>query len=137
MEMTRHMRKAGMVLGMIGGVLDAIIGLVVIFGGTFLVRLYSRIGDVEVLQGLGAGVLTGVMIIAGLLILIAAAVAIIGAANAMKRPVLGGILMIIAGAPNILFNVPGLIIALILIVAGILALVGAKELKVAAPPPGA
>ncbi len=127
-----------MILGIIGGVVDALLGLLVIFGGMFAGSLIgSNLPGLEGLEATGVtgGMVTGVLVFVGILVLIVAALAIIGGAMAQKRPVVAGILMLIAGVLNFIGGVPGLIVALMLIAGGVLALVAASQDKAQAAPP--
>jgi len=85
---------------------------------------------------LGASIMTGAITIAGFLLLAVAALGIIGGLNAKSRPIVGGVLMLLASVLNFFGGWPGVIIGLLLAVGGILALVGAKEVQAPARPAG-
>lgn len=136
--MTYTVKVAGMILGIIGGVLDALFGILVIIGGVFAGSLIgSNFPGLEQLQGTGVpgSLVTGAFVIMGLLILIVAALAIIGGAMAQKKPVVSGILLLVAGVLNFFGGVPGFIVALLLITGGVLTLVAANQDKTQAAPP--
>jgi len=93
--------KAVVVLGIAGGVLDALLALyMMVFGGLT-----------------AAGVL-----IVGCVILWVAVLGIAGGAVARKKPTLGGILMLVAGGLNFFDGWPGVIAGFLFINGGILAL---------------
>jgi hypothetical protein len=131
-------KTAAVVLGIIGGVLDALLALfVMVFGGLAANALLNA--GIPGLEGLAASgvtgsVLTAAFVIAGFVILLVAVLGIVGGAVARKNPTLGGILMLVAGGLNLFGGWPGFIIGALLIAGGILALVAANEAKKTAPP---
>lgn len=135
------MKVAGMILGIIGGAIDAIYGLLVIFGGAMIGSVAGSIEGMSELESAGVttSVITGAAVFVGFLILLLAVLGIVGGAIAKKSPIVAGVLMLIAGVLNFFLYVPGWIVAALLIVGGILAIVGASQDKaqVAAPPPAA
>jgi len=101
-------KTAAVVLGIVGGGLDALLALfIMVLGATVIVGFIILLGDV---------------------------LGIVGGAVARKNPTLGGILMLVAGGLNLFGGRPGFIIGALLITGGILALVAANEAKKAAPP---
>jgi len=101
-------KTAAVVLGIVGGVLAALLAL-------FIMAL-------------------GATVIVGCIILLGAVLGIAGGAVARKNPTLGGILMLVAGGLDIFGGRPGFIIGALLVTGGILALVAANVAKKAAPP---
>jgi len=116
-----------MVLGIIGGALDALLGLLTLLGGRFIARFLTEMGATEPDMQVGASIVTGAITIAGFLLLAVAALGIAGGLNAKSRPILGGVLMLVASVLNFFGGWPGVIIGLVLVLGGILTLVGAKE----------
>ena len=102
------MKTAAVVLGIVGGVLAALLALFI--------------------MALGASVIVGCIILLG------AVLGIGGGAVARQNPTLGGILMLVAGGLDIFGGRPGFVIGALLITGGILALVAANVAKKAAPP---
>ena len=103
-----EVKTAAVVLGIVGGVLAALLALFI--------------------MALGASVIVGCVILLG------AVLGIGGGVVARKNPTLGGILMLVAGGLDIFGGRPGFIIGALLITGGILALVAANAAKKAAPP---
>jgi hypothetical protein len=115
-------KTTAVVLGIAGGVLNALLALfVMVFGGLAA-------------SGVTGSMLTAAFVIAGFIVLLVAVLGIVGGAVARKKPTLGGILMLVAGGLNLFGGWPVFIIAALLITGGILALVAANEAKKAAPP---
>lgn len=135
--MTLQVKTAGMILGIVGGVIDAIIGLLCIVGGAFM---GSILGGLSGVQGVdvppeASGIISAGVTVVGVIILLVAVLAIVGGAITNKHAVVGGILMLIAGLLNFFGAWLGFIIALILIAGGVLALVGSSQEKAKAAPP--
>ena len=127
------MKTAAVVLGIVGGVLDALLALfIMVFGGVVASALLNA--GIPVGAGITGSVLTAAFVIAGFVILLVAVLGIVGGAVARKKPTLGGILMLVAGGLNLFGGWPGFIIGALLIAGGILALVAANEAKKTAPP---
>lgn len=134
------MKTAAVVLGIVGGVLDALLALfIMVFGGLAASHLPLVSAEIPGLEGVDSSALTGsvlrvVSVIGGFIFLAVAVLGIVGGAVARKKPTLGGILMLVAGGLNLFSGWPGFIIGALLITGGILALVAANEAKKAAPP---
>lgn len=130
------MKTASAILGIVGGALDALIGLIIMIFGGSLAGLFVSSGALEGLEGAeyAGSMITGAVVFVGFLVLLVAALAIIGGVVARKNLTVGGILMLAAGLLNFFGGWVGAIVAIMLIVGGILALVAASEAKKAAPP---
>lgn len=127
-----------MILGIIGGVIDALFGLLVIFGGVMAGSLTGAdIPGIEQLESSGVtmGMVSGIAVVMGIVVLLVATLVIIGGAIAQKKPVVAGILMIIGGVLNFFGGLPGVLVGLLIVAGGILALVGANQGKTPAAPP--
>jgi hypothetical protein len=131
-------KTAAVVLGIVGGALDALLALfAMVFGGLAAnVLLNAGVPGLEDLaaSGVTSSMLTGIIIVAGLIILLMGAVGIIGGVVTRKNPTVGGILMLVAGVLNLFCGWIGMVIGALLITGGILALVAAAETRKAAPP---
>jgi len=130
------MKTASVILGIVGGALDALIALIIMIFGGSLVGLFLNSGAVEGLEGAeyAGSMITGAVVFVGFLVLLVGVLAIIGGVVARKNLTVGGILMLAAGLLNFFGGWVGAIVALMLIVGGILALVAASEAKKVAPP---
>lgn len=141
------MRTASMVLGIVGGVLAVIFAIVFIIGGAFVSNVGSALdslanelenqgwevedngvsGMVDATAGAVGFGLWGV----GILSIIGAVLAFIGAAKVKKSNVVAGVLMLVASVPSF-FTGLGVIASILLIIGGILALVPESKQNVQA-----
>lgn len=129
------MRIAAMILGLVGGALDAVMGLTAIAGSS---RLAEAVRGTGVLRGPLAGLpgadLARVVALGGFVLLALGIAVMIGGALAVKAPAVSGAMMLVASLLNFFARALGFLVAVLLIVGGILALVGIKELKNTAAP---
>ncbi|MBS4007490.1 MAG: DUF4064 domain-containing protein [Clostridium sp.] len=109
------MRIAALILGILGG----IIGM----GGGFFAALFGGLG--QAFQAEGATMVTGL----GLAAIPAGILGLVGGALAIARPKLAGLLMLISAVVGVILVSAAYIVASIfLVIGGIFAFIGNKEL---------
>jgi len=131
------MRKASMVLGLIGGIMAILIALLIIAGGVFFsqalpalmdselsAEYYDEIGELDADVDMDTAMSMVGVVFAGLggLLLVAGILGVIGAAVVNKNNVLAGVLMLIGGVIAMI-TIYGFLCFILLILGGIFALV--------------
>jgi len=118
-------RKASLVLGIVGGAVDAVIGLAIFAYGPMLGGLAGRLGAGAPGER-SAQIISAIAVAFGLFVVLTGVLAIVGGVVVRKNPVLGGILMLLAALPNFLLRFVGILVGLALVVGGVLAFMREK-----------
>ncbi len=122
--MSGKVRMASIILGVVGGSIDVIVGFSAAFDSS---RIGSAIGSAGGTSGASVG---GLVLLGGLLIIIFGAAGIAGAIVSRKRTSLGGVMMVAAGLLNFLPRFGWAIVAgMALIAGGVFAMAGSGEQK--------